>query len=80
MNILLTNDDGVYSIGIPRRLQKTYRRQDTKSSLFAPDRERSGCVRNDNGRSAVHIRNINRLFLSADFEAKRMTGLRQTAS
>ena len=68
MNILLTNDDGVYSIGI-QTLAKRLTDAGHKILLVAPDRERSGCGHAMTMDRPVHIRNVNRLFLSADFEA-----------
>lgn len=73
MNILLTNDDGVYSIGI-QTLAKSLTEAGHNILLIAPDRERSGCGHAMTMDRPVHIRNVNRLFLSADFTAKACDG------
>lgn len=73
MKILLTNDDGVYSIGI-QTLAKSLTEAGHDVLLVAPDRERSGCGHAMTMDRPVHIRSVNRLFLSADFTAKACDG------
>lgn len=73
MDILLTNDDGVYSIGI-----QTAARHLTDAGhnvlLVAPDRERSGCGHAMTLDRPLHIKDVDRRFLSADFTAKACDG------
>lgn len=68
MNLLLTNDDGVYSLGIQTMAKRLF---DAGHNvlLVAPDRERSGCGHSMTMDRPVHIKNVDRLFLSADFTA-----------
>jgi 5'-nucleotidase len=73
MNVLLTNDDGVYSIGI-QTLAKSLKEAGHNLLVVAPDRERSGCGHAMTMDRPVHLKNVNRLFLSADFEAKSCDG------
>ena len=73
MKILLTNDDGVYSIGI-QTIAKVLAEAGHELLLVAPDRERSGCGHSMTMDRPVHIRNVSRLFLSADFNAKACDG------
>lgn len=73
MKILLINDDGVYSIGI-QTLAKSLTEAGHNVLLVAPDRERSGCGHAMTMDRPVHIRNVDRLFLSADFTAKACDG------
>ncbi len=73
MNLLLTNDDGVYSIGIQimaRRLVEAGH----NVLLVAPDRERSGCGHAMTMDRPLHIKDVDKLFLSADFTAKASDG------
>lgn len=73
MKILLTNDDGVYSIGI-QTIAKVLVEAGHELLLVAPDRERSGCGHSMTMDRPVHLRSVDRLFLSADFNAKACDG------
>ena len=73
MDILLTNDDGVYSIGI-QTLARRLVDDGHNVLLVAPDRERSGCGHSMTMDRPLHIKNVDKLFLSADFTAKACDG------
>jgi len=73
MDILLTNDDGIYSIGVQTAARRL-RESGHNVLLLAPDRERSGCGHAMTLDRPVHVRDVDRRFLSSDFAAKSCDG------
>ena len=73
MKFLLTNDDGVYSVGI-QTMAKHLNSAGHEVLLVAPDRERSATGHAMTLDRPVHIRKVAPQFLSADFDAYACDG------
>ncbi|MDO5562420.1 MAG: 5'/3'-nucleotidase SurE, partial [Synergistaceae bacterium] len=73
MKVLLTNDDGIYSIGIQTMAKRLF---DCGHDilLVAPDRERSNCGHAMTLDRPVHLVRADKRFLLADFSAYKCDG------